>query len=435
MSSKSPTPDDAPVVDVIRESFDQQSIPMRPSNQQTIGTLMANRTAVETRVPITFRQPSKWYRMLGSAPAITVGILIAIVIWRIDISHSPTATNDEKSAPNISKDLPDTSLGQQAPKQTMPVESPKKETQVKEAAKPNPSNNGENKVRHTLKQLDAKVVAKELGVVLEPHNTTVTADQRINSVTVVGSDDGIRVAAQYIADLRRIGANAETTARFKPSILSAIRYCNQCIENRKTNPQKMASYFGSLTSSNTPEKQASLEQGLASLGVPKSVRRVQPGVSESRKWLTTSRSTEYTYTMDYTRLLSDVQAFFDAALGDEITQAMLDGIRDDKQGPKIDVRKIVTTFENECILVLQTSDAAKHGESVMLAIPLNDAAFVSNAVDRAMAIEPDASTESVNGIGVHLIRREGNTVHCICIVKDHFIIGEPTMVIAAVNRW
>lgn len=197
----------------------------------------------------------------------------------------------------------------------------------------------------------------------------------------------------------------------------------------------MASYFGSLTSSNTPEKQASLEQGLASLGVPKSVRRVQPGVSESRKWLTTSRSTEYTYTMDYTRLLSDVQAFFDAALGDEITQAMLDGIRDDKQGPKIDVRKIVTTFENECILVLQTSDAAKHGESVMLAIPLNDAAFVSNAVDRAMAIEPDASTESVNGIGVHLIRREGNTVHCICIVKDHFIIGEPTMVIAAVNRW
>jgi len=96
------------------------------------------------------------------------------------------------------------------------------------------------------------------------------------------------------------------------------------------------------------------------------------------------------------------------AFGDEIFRDIFDGIRDDEDGPRIDVAKNVIPNLGDHLVMLTDNQlpATQTSERLLLAIDLKNAAVVREAVKRAMEVEPDATLiEVVEGADVFRVSR------------------------------
>ena len=87
------------------------------------------------------------------------------------------------------------------------------------------------------------------------------------------------------------------------------------------------------------------------------------------------------------------ETLINEALGDEIFRDMLKGIRDDEEGPEIDVAKnFLPHLDDQAILITDnTTPAAVDSERMLVAIRLKNAAAVKKVIRKAMEVEPDAS--------------------------------------------
>ncbi len=117
----------------------------------------------------------------------------------------------------------------------------------------------------------------------------------------------------------------------------------------------------------------------------------------------------------YTRLNWNMQEAFWAAetlvndaFGDEIFRDIFDGIRDDEDGPKIDVAKNVIPNLGDHLILLTDNQlpASEASERLIVAIEVTNAPALRDAVKRAMDVEPDASLiEGVPGADVYRVQR------------------------------
>lgn len=91
------------------------------------------------------------------------------------------------------------------------------------------------------------------------------------------------------------------------------------------------------------------------------------------------------------------ESLINEAFGDEIFRDIIDGIRDDQDGPQIDLQKnVLPNLDNEIILITDnTLPAAINSERMLVAIRVKDAAKIKNAIRKAMEVEPDASKMDV----------------------------------------
>ena len=87
------------------------------------------------------------------------------------------------------------------------------------------------------------------------------------------------------------------------------------------------------------------------------------------------------------------ETLVDEAFGDKIFRPTLEGIREDEEGPQIDIAgDIVANFGDHLILVTDnTLPASLDSERSLIAIRLKNAGVVQRAVQKAMESEPDAS--------------------------------------------
>ncbi len=96
------------------------------------------------------------------------------------------------------------------------------------------------------------------------------------------------------------------------------------------------------------------------------------------------------------------------AFGDEIFRDIFDGIRDDEDGPKIDVAKnVVPNLGKRLVIVTENElPASESSERMVVAIEVADVAAFKDAVKRAMEVEPDATlVPNVPGLQVYQVRR------------------------------
>ncbi|MFG0261935.1 MAG: membrane or secreted protein [Novipirellula sp. JB048] len=102
------------------------------------------------------------------------------------------------------------------------------------------------------------------------------------------------------------------------------------------------------------------------------------------------------------------ESLVNEAFGDEIFMPMIEGIRDDTDGPQIDLKKnVLPSLGDEVILLTDnTVPADVESERMLVAIRLRNAKAIQVAVRKAMEVEPDASQiEAVPGVEVWRVQR------------------------------
>lgn len=102
------------------------------------------------------------------------------------------------------------------------------------------------------------------------------------------------------------------------------------------------------------------------------------------------------------------ETLVDSALDSEIFRPSIEGIRDDEDGPQIDLEKNVLPNLEDRILLLtyNTLPAGPDSDRLLLAIAVKDFDAISRAVAKAMEVEPDVfQIESVPGVEIWKVQR------------------------------
>ena len=86
------------------------------------------------------------------------------------------------------------------------------------------------------------------------------------------------------------------------------------------------------------------------------------------------------------------ETLVDEALGDKVFRPMVEGIKNDEEGPQIDLEAdVLPALDDELILITDnTLPAAVDSERMLLAIRVKDPVKIKRAVEKAMEVEPDA---------------------------------------------
>lgn len=87
------------------------------------------------------------------------------------------------------------------------------------------------------------------------------------------------------------------------------------------------------------------------------------------------------------------ETLVDEAFGDEIFRPTLEGIKEDPEGPQIDIpNNVIAHFDDQLILLTDNVEpAAPDSERMLVAVRLSDYEKVAEAVRKAMESEPDAT--------------------------------------------
>ena len=87
------------------------------------------------------------------------------------------------------------------------------------------------------------------------------------------------------------------------------------------------------------------------------------------------------------------ETLLNEAFGDDIFKDIIEGIRDDEDGPQIDIAKnVLPNLDNELILVTDnTLPSQLNSERMLIAIRVSDAEAIGKAISKAMDAEPDAT--------------------------------------------
>ena len=104
------------------------------------------------------------------------------------------------------------------------------------------------------------------------------------------------------------------------------------------------------------------------------------------------------------------ETLLNEAFGDEIFKDIIEGIRDDEDGPQIDIAKnVLPNLDDQLILVTDnTLPSELNSERMLIAIRISDAEAIGNAIRKAMEVEPDASImDAVPGVDIWRVQRGG----------------------------
>lgn len=244
-----------------------------------------------------------------------------------------------------------------------------------------------------------------------------------DTVPVVAPPDGI--VAQSPTDI------------VKPTIVEsdlyrAIRSLNDFIERKNTDAKALASTLDVLS----PGNEEALLAGISSMGVPIGIKRVTELKQSTEDWLHDADEIAFGYKIDTEVLLSDLERFVNSMLGEKkIFLRVLDGIRDDPEGPKIDLRgELLARFKGEVILIIN-QHLNSTGNRLMVVIPVKEADQVSKVVTRMFAFEAKTTdVERIGGVDVYVTNSVGRPANGFAVANNCLIVGEGNMVRKAIMR-
>jgi hypothetical protein len=100
------------------------------------------------------------------------------------------------------------------------------------------------------------------------------------------------------------------------------------------------------------------------------------------------------------------ESLVDDALGEPIFRDLLDGIRDDEEGPQIDIEKNVIPNLGRHVIVITDNQlpADLRSERMLVAIEARDAKVLREAVRKTLEVDPDATLLPVATPGVEVYR-------------------------------
>lgn len=126
--------------------------------------------------------------------------------------------------------------------------------------------------------------------------------------------------------------------------------------------------------------------------------------------------------LDFDEAFWASETLINEAFGDEIFRDIIEGIRDDEDGPQIDLAKnVLPNLDDQVILITDnTLPTDLNSERMLVAIRVSDAAAIKLAINKAMKVEPDASIMDVlPGVEIWRVQRgEGDDDFDAELFKD-----------------
>ena len=303
-------------------------------------------------------------------------------------------------------------------------------------------------VVYFLKFVEATAAADKLRLFIgdEP-KAKVGVDQRLNSIVVTATKTNHKAVKLFIEKLdRKLGAQER---RSKESLLTAIELLNRCWERgvppNETEAKKIQSQLPA------PYDQfVNLSGWFKNLEMPSSIRAIENEIDRESSWVHGPYDYPFTYTVNFRQFMVDAEQIVDSFLGDEIFQPALDGILEDEEGPKLDIRHLVKTFKDRVMLVVRSGEPQ---DRLMFVIPLTDTKDVSTAIEKVAAVMTDLEKTIYKGVDLYENMRDrrldedlarldfvpvgendDDATTGVCVVGGCFVIGNAIMVREAIDR-
>ena len=115
--------------------------------------------------------------------------------------------------------------------------------------------------------------------------------------------------------------------------------------------------------------------------------------------------------LDFEEAFWASETLINEAFGDEIFRDIIEGIRDDEDGPQIDLAKnVLPNLDQQLILITDnTLPSDLNSERMLIALRISDAEAIKKAINKAMKVEPDASIMDVlPGVEIWRVQRGEN---------------------------
>ena len=104
------------------------------------------------------------------------------------------------------------------------------------------------------------------------------------------------------------------------------------------------------------------------------------------------------------------ESLINEALGDDIFRDIIDGIRDDEDGPQIDIAKdLLPNLDDQVVVITDNTLPIDIGsERMLVAVKIRDAKTIKEVIRKAMEVEPDAKQiEAFEGSIIWQVERGG----------------------------
>lgn len=104
------------------------------------------------------------------------------------------------------------------------------------------------------------------------------------------------------------------------------------------------------------------------------------------------------------------ETLINEALGDDIFRDIIDGIRDDEDGPQIDIAKdVLPNLDDQVVIITDNTLPVDIGsERMLVAVKISDANKIKEVIQKAMEVEPDAKqVEAFEGAEIWQVERGG----------------------------
>ena len=365
-----PRPSDE-IAATIRGAFQQQEIPPRPPDKIVIDAARIESADRLTRNDL--RNRISVASFFGSVPVVAACVFLAIAIW--------PAKTDTPSKPINQPNIPEADSV---------VESLRSDREG---------------------DIDSSVAVPQPPIVAQNPEIVQESDER-------GPDVAIEKK-----EVNAIGGHAYS------NLLIALRAFNSLLSNRKAIPYDPASRFHSYFGSTSEH----FGNGFAALGKPRGIKSIVDGVSPDRKWVRGDDDVAFTYEIEMGALEDDLGRFLSGVFEVDVLDDILEGLRRDPDGPKVDLREELFSRIRDKVIVVVNEESIATRDRMLIVVPVTDGPSVSRAISRMLAIEPDVAKETHRGVLLSSVTKDGQR-RAVCIANQCLIIGDWKMVRDAIDR-
>jgi hypothetical protein len=213
-------------------------------------------------------------------------------------------------------------------------------------------------------------------------------------------------------------------------LLNVINTANDFLARRNDNPDLLIEQLHTRYALDRSD----LQSVFRAIGVPAGITSVRRGVDSQRSWAQGKDQVAFTYGFEYPHVLNDLTRLINALYGDEIVDDILDGLRDDVDGPRIDLRNDFFPLLDDKVVIVVSTRPEPLEDLLTFVLPVKDGTTTWRLVNQAHRIQPESSRETYRTVEMLVLVTKEAKRKAWCIVENHLIIGDLKNVQATIDR-
>lgn len=215
-----------------------------------------------------------------------------------------------------------------------------------------------------------------------------------------------------------------------PAFLDVINAANDFLTHRNDKPDFLIEQLHKHYAID----RSALQSVFRAIGVPAGIISVRRGVDRRQSWAQGKGQIAFTYGLEFPQALDDLTRLINAYCGEEIVDDLLDGLRDEVDGPQIDFRNDFFPLLDGRLILIVSTQPESFDVSPTIALSVKDRTEMWRLVNQAHRLEPESSRQSYKNVEIRVVAKKGARQQAWCIVENHLIIGDLQEVQPIIDR-